>query len=575
MTLRAICAHASPAYTESIIDCIAKVPSVADFAARQNADPGAQRRSTRVERGRAPEREAEPARPHFEPTPIARLSTSIGNTAMRSLLHRQTTSTALKAAHTGAHNAPSDEAGSTGELEVIQRQEAGESTGADTTAATGDAAGSSTTTSSDLVSPRNRQLAAEQFELGNQAYLNGDFSTAARAFTRIIEQSGADPQTVSEMWFNVAQCQYRLGRHAAALNAYQQIGSDALSERRSVITERMAACRQRLGVATNASGEVVPLTGEESADRFERGSAAYSAGDYETALRLFTQILEGSTLTPHDRAAMLHNAGMCNYRMRRFAAAIPLFEQALAEPALNNTEAAQRYLTESRNEIGIATNDSGGALTFLQQERRERFDRASAAYGSGDYSTALRIFTQMIEQDEFDSESQAQIRWNMAMCNYRMNRYATALYLFLQIQNESSIRGDELRSHVADCRAHLNIATDANGDLIPLSIDESASLFEQGNTAYTNGDYIAAARHFTRIYDAGGLDATSRAQMAFNIGQCQYRLGRYAAAIPYYQEALTDSAIARAPVAQERLDDCRRRINATPAPARNATGVED
>jgi tetratricopeptide (TPR) repeat protein len=540
--------------------------------AKQGQEPPANRRSTRAAQSQEAHREAEHETPHKTPDSLTQLSSVVGNQAMqRMLMPAKTATTArMMAAHTAqpAFSAPSgNEAISAGELvslETVQRQEA--PTGATGTGGDGGEGGEGAT-SPDLISPRNRQLGAERFDQAATAYGNGDYITAIRLFTQVIEQSGITGPSLGALYWNLGISQFRLNRYAAALFNFERAVELGV-ERGTEAQQKIQECRTHLGVATDPNGDVIPLSADEGRQRFDQASTAYSNGDYITAARLFTQILEASSLDAQDRARMEYNIGMCNYRLERYSTAISYYEHALSAGGLDHAEQARQYLTECRNRSGIATSDSGNALTFVQQEVRERFEAANTAYSNGDYSTALTLFTRMYEQDEMPPEDKGRMLWNMAMCNYRMERWATALFMFRQYQDSGHAeRGEELNGKLAECRQHLGIATNESGEVIPLTGAQGAELFEQGSTAYSNGDYITAARRFTVIYDASTLPESDRARMAYNIGMCQYRLGRYAAAIPYFEQALRSAEFEHNTEAQARLTECRRHAGATPAPA--------
>ncbi len=77
----------------------------------------------------------------------------------------------------------------------------------------------------------------------------------------------------------------------------------------------------------------------------------------------------------------------------------------------------------------------------------------------------------------------------------------------------------------------VTIATPIDEEQI---IIEPDSLWDSANTAYINGDYHKAAELYTSIVDRG----LNSAQLYFNLGNAQYKLGDMARAILYYQKGL-------------------------------------
>jgi Flp pilus assembly protein TadD len=141
---------------------------------------------------------------------------------------------------------------------------------------------------------------------------------------------------------------------------------------RAATRDPLAARRQTIAPTAGAAARTTPDAERPFLDTAGKGTVAYSAGDYESALARYEEAVKQN---PQD-AESLSNLGQVLVRMQRTADAIPFFERAAA---LNPNRWAYRF-------------NLARALSLLQ-----RWDDAIAAYRQAqtlfpdDYATTFNL----------------------------------------------------------------------------------------------------------------------------------------------------------------------------------------
>ncbi|MBW4437985.1 MAG: tetratricopeptide repeat protein [Pleurocapsa minor GSE-CHR-MK-17-07R] len=334
---------------------------------------------------------------------------------------------------------------SSGELSNIQR---------DVPATTSEGAESAT-----LQDTHRAQLRTQRFEQANASYSRGDYVTAARQFTVLIEQEGGtmDAQARASLTYNIGQCNLRLGRYASALHYFREAQqSGALPDSRtSQLEENLARCRRHVGVETNAEGEVEALTVEQSRARFESGARMYSQGNYQGAIIVWTQIIDAGNLEDSVRKNLLFNLGQANYRLRRYATAIPFYEQARTLGLTDHLTVLEERLTECRREIGTPMTDGGTVLSLLDEAARDKFFAGNTAYSAGDFAASRARFLEALELTT-NAGTRGPLHYNIAQSCYRMGNYAEAAEHYREALAAGGINETVARDRLAECEARLS-----------------------------------------------------------------------------------------------------------------------
>lgn len=117
-----------------------------------------------------------------------------------------------------------------------------------------------------------------------------------------------DPRA-SRVWFYLGECHYEEKRYDAALPAFEAAAKDEKLTMRPIVLYRIGDCRFRLG---NLAGAAEPLR-------------AFLASDLT--------VPDHRRFIVHARYALAR----CEFSQRRFAEALPLFEQVLVDPSPENT----------------------------------------------------------------------------------------------------------------------------------------------------------------------------------------------------------------------------------------------
>ena len=123
-----------------------------------------------------------------------------------------------------------------------------------------------------------------------------------------------------------------------------------------------------LAVVTPASDAAAQDPIEEARTSFEAGTAAYDAGDHETALAHYRRAFGAS-----PRAGIRFNIAICLEALGRYREAADEYEQAAASGELSDADTARaRALAQTaREQLGTVevAGDPVGAAVFVDEER--------------------------------------------------------------------------------------------------------------------------------------------------------------------------------------------------------------
>ncbi len=345
-----------------------------------------------------------------------------------------------------------------------------------------------------------------QFAQGEAAYRQGDYSGALEIFRRLTESPNLPASARPALIYDMAMCHLRMGNREAATATFNEYlaqpnitpGDRAQAERRIAELTGRPEGEQNVGAqveqaegapgSANAAPQAAPTeVGREEPlptdpvargrALFTRGSAAYGAGDYTTALRLFEQILNTPNYPPHTYAAIVYDIGCCHERLGDQALALQWFRKFLAQPGITTEERAQveariarlAGATGESQAVGGRVDEGAGAggatapgeqaaaganapagpateaarAAPLPTEPRARaqalFGQGQAAYVAGRYAEALEQFELVLSISGLDPQVHNAVYWNCARCHQRLGNNAAALALLRAFQRQPDV----------------------------------------------------------------------------------------------------------------------------------------
>jgi tetratricopeptide (TPR) repeat protein len=270
--------------------------------------------------------------------------------------------------------------------------------------------------------------------------------------------------------------------------------------------------RQEVKSAVRVTDAARPSTPEQ---KFEQAETAYRSGDYTSAIRLY----EASLAMAPEMVVLNYNIAQCYRLLDDYGKALTYYRLYIS------LESSGPYARKARKFI---SNLEG----LLQP-----FETAQRLYAEGDYASAAIWYTRML--DSVSGEHHGLMLYNLGQCNRNLKRNAAALRFYedclLELSDKSPFYA-KAEKWIADLRASLGV--DMGTDDLPLEDNEIArNHFTDAQIAFSAGQYGEALDAYTRAYEAAE-DADAKAQITYNVAQCNRLLGRKATALTLYEQSL-------------------------------------
>ncbi len=133
--------------------------------------------------------------------------------------------------------------------------------------------------------------------------------------------------------------------------------------------------------------------------------------------------------------------------------------------------------------------------------------------------------------------------FNIGLCNARLRRYATALRYFTAYVELPGARLKKGRRFLNRMQGKLGLsaAGKSPSGRSKISAGESSRRFKKANSLVRAKKYRRAIVAYEKLLNQPGLPEYVRASALLNAGICNYRIGRYPAAIMYYQQHLAST----------------------------------
>ncbi len=437
----------------------------------------------------------------------------------------------------------------------------------------------------------NNQGALDQLTLGdadtqesvwlraNSELYSGRIDLARTLLSKYLAKWPASVRR-TEAFIALCDCDFYQGKYEDALRGYDKVRSSAIDrDLFADMTYKIAYCRMMLNQDTAArkAFERLAAGGGRYADaaRFYQGYLSYRSGDYDKAVEMFATV---NQTTPPGTDAHYYLTQIA-YRQGDYAKALQMALKALASEGRHGTEML-RIAGESAYHEGDMAEARRYLESYIAKERKPEpsalYILGSMAYADGNYSRALQLLTPVSEQCDNAMGQSANLY--IGQCLYEQ-RDASAAMLALEkawrmdydkkvseaaMYNYIVARMDGGRTPFGSSVAMLEdflrryphstyadkvqeclitgYMTDNNYEKALASINniqhpsqqvlaaKQRVLYELGTRDLASKRVKQALERFEQSKRLGTYNKEIETECDLWIGDCQYRLGQYAAA---------------------------------------------
>lgn len=290
------------------------------------------------------------------------------------------------------------------------------------------------------------------FEEGTQFYNDGDYRAAIIRFERARQMPGMSQEGRAKIHFNIGLSNFKLRRFATAVYNFEQYISAGVGS-----AQEQDEARQMLQRSRDGAGVPAEMSEEEQRQTFDEAQQYYVSGQFRKAIIRFERVRQAGSLVATSRAMLSFNIGRCNIRLRRFATAIPYFEEYIRSLG-HDPNSTQTH------EAAQGNADLREALDFLRQARQEAgmpwarlvYYQAVEKYEAGNFSEALALFQQVAGMPDLDSSARSMIYYNMGMSLHRLGRYPEAISNYQRFLSSEPSEQDRTKTEAQIERARNN-----------------------------------------------------------------------------------------------------------------------
>lgn len=290
------------------------------------------------------------------------------------------------------------------------------------------------------------------FEEGEQFYNEGDYRAAIIRFERARQMPGMSRDNQAMIHFNIGLSNFKLRRFATAVYNFEQyINAGVGSE------QEQDQARQMLQRSRDGAGVPAEMSEEEQRQTFEDAEQYYASSQFRKAIVRFERVRQAGNLGAASRAILSFNIGLCNIRLRRFATAIPYFEEYIRslghDPNSTQTHEAAQGNADLREALDLLRQARQGAE---MPWARLLYYQATEKYEAGNYSEAVTLFQQLMGMPDLDSSQSSMIFYNAGMSLHRLSRFSEAVTYYQRYLTTEPSEQDRVKAEAQIEQARNN-----------------------------------------------------------------------------------------------------------------------
>jgi len=271
----------------------------------------------------------------------------------------------------------------------------------------------------------------------------------------------------------------------------------------------------------------VATTKRESADLYDKASAAFDAGRYQEARRLFESLLSGRYRHREALTTLVWNLAMCKAHLGDYDGA---FELGITYGHYGGGRADEQRLLEQIERVRQADTagaaDAGVRTPQTKDAAGELYEKATAAFQGGEYVQATALFETLLASPVRHDEALPTIVWNLAMCKAHLGDFDRAYDLALQY-GRFPAGGDERRLLEQIEALRQGLVGEEPGAATPKTRDEAAALFEKASASLAAKQYDEAKRMFERLLPSPVKHSEALPAIVWSLAMCRAHLGDF------------------------------------------------
>ncbi len=337
--------------------------------------------------------------------------------------------------------------------------------------------------------------ARKHFDKGQAAFQAGKYHEALEAFNKA---DALYPHP--DFKYNQGACLEKLGKRELAAQKY----------------EAYLAEKPNAPDAATVRTQITKLHEDAlkaSQSAFDRGRAAYDAGNFKEAAAAFTEAYEHK-----PQPEILYNIGAAYQRGGDTKQAIKHYQLYL------NNHPDAKDADKVRSQIHKLQKKTGDELMQPDPLKAGQvaFDRGRAAYDAGRFKEAAAAFT-----EAYEHHPQPEILYNIGAAYQQAGDTKQAIKHYqLYLNNHPDAKdADKVRSHI-----HRLQKKTGDELMQPDPLKAAQTAFDRGKSAFSAGRFKEAAAAFTEAYEHH-----PQPDILYNIGAAYQQAGDPKQAIKHYQ----------------------------------------
>jgi outer membrane protein assembly factor BamD (BamD/ComL family) len=265
-------------------------------------------------------------------------------------------------------------------------------------------------------------------------------------------------------------------------------------------------------------------TKEESSNLYDKASAAYEAGSYREAERLFERLLSGRYKHREALHTLVWSLAMCKAHLGDYDGA---YELAVTYGHYGGGRADEQRLMEQIEQVRRTdTGAAGVAPPRTKDDASKLYEQATTAYEGGDFAGAATLFETLLASPVEREAALPTVVWSLAMCKAHLGDFDRAYDLALQY-GRFRAGGDDRKLFEQIGAIRKGLVGEDVGSGMPTTSDEASALYEKASESFEAQQYDDAKRMFEQLLSTPIKHNEALPSVVWSLAMCRAHLGDF------------------------------------------------